>query len=225
MKRRRFFRFLLAFVLLPTAFAALMATAKAFGMALKRPTGNVPFLIGFFTYPLFQWIFFRPLRVYIFGHELTHALAAWFSGLRVRRFSVSKTKGHVLLTGSNTFIALAPYCIPLYALFLIVLFFVMQWFTQLNSYGPYLHALVGFALAFHFFLTGDILWSKKQSDLSQAGGVFFSLMIIILSNCLVLGLALKLFFPHSFFLKSYGMEWWTGTLSFWKGCYALVQRN
>ena len=67
------------------------------------------------------------MRTYVFGHELTHALASLAMGGDVLSFKVSKRGGSVSMTKTNFFVALAPYCIPIYTLFIFLLRFLCQW--------------------------------------------------------------------------------------------------
>ena len=64
--------------------------------------GALLWLIAFFGLP-------RPILIYVFGHELTHALWVWLMGGRVSRFRVGADGGHVVTTQANFWIALAPY--------------------------------------------------------------------------------------------------------------------
>ena len=54
--------------------------------------------------------------LYVFGHELTHALWVWLMGGRVSRFRVGRDGGHIVTDKNNFWIALAPYFFPLYSL-------------------------------------------------------------------------------------------------------------
>ncbi len=67
--------------------------------------GAVLWLITFFGLP-------RPLLVYVFGHELTHALWVWLMGGRVSQFRVRRDGGHIITDRNNFWIALAPYFFP-----------------------------------------------------------------------------------------------------------------
>ena len=71
--------------------------------------GVVLWLIAFFGLP-------RPLLVYVFGHELTHAVWVWLMGGRVSQFRVSRDGGHIITDRNNFWIALAPYFFPLYSI-------------------------------------------------------------------------------------------------------------
>ena len=48
----------------------------------------------------------KPMWVYVFGHELTHALWTWLFGGKVKKFKVSALGGHVVITKSNFLIAI-----------------------------------------------------------------------------------------------------------------------
>ena len=71
--------------------------------------GAVLWLIAFFGLP-------RPMLLYVFGHELTHALWVWLMGGRVSRFRVGREGGHIITDQNNFWIALAPYFFPLYSI-------------------------------------------------------------------------------------------------------------
>src|SRR5438034_7571012 len=64
----------------------------------------------------------KPMWVYVFGHELTHALWTWLLGGRVKKFKASAVGGHVVVTKNNFVIALAPYFFPLYAVLVVLIF-------------------------------------------------------------------------------------------------------
>jgi len=76
--------------------------------------GAVLWLIAFFGLP-------RPILIYVFGHELTHALWVWLMGGRVSRFRVGPDGGHVVTTKANFWIALAPYFFPIYSILTIAI--------------------------------------------------------------------------------------------------------
>ena len=131
------------------------------------------------------WVFGepRPLRVYVFGHELTHAIWARAMGGRIFKFRASRTGGYVLTDKANFWIALAPYFHPLYSILIIAVYGGLSLFYDLKPYTPLLFALLGLTWAFHFSFT---LWMipKGQTDLSSYG-TFFSLVVIYLINLLL----------------------------------------
>src|SRR6267142_2104990 len=109
-------RFFIAVLLLPACYGVTRGVWALLDGFRNVPEGSFYFFAGIVSYFAFQWVFFRPIRTYVFGHELSHALAAWMSGANVKHFRVSKRGGSVSVSKSNIFIALAPYILPLYAL-------------------------------------------------------------------------------------------------------------
>lgn len=153
----------------------------------------------FFSLGAILWtiIFFflpRPVVLYVFGHELTHALWVWAMGGRVTKFKVSREGGHIITDTHNFWIALAPYFFPLYSVVLLGAYGILSCFYDLQPYGQVLFTLLGGTWAFHISFT---LWMipKGQSDLSYHG-TFFSLVVIYILNLLVLSVLLISASPH-----------------------------
>jgi hypothetical protein len=98
--------------------------------------GAVLWVIAFIGLP-------RPLLIYVFGHELTHALWVWIMGGRVSDFRVSRTGGHIVSDKHNFFIALAPYFFPLYSIAVIAAYGAGELFANMEPYHRWLYALIG----------------------------------------------------------------------------------
>src|SRR5437867_12821117 len=98
--------------------------------------GAVLWLIAFSGLPL-------PILLYVFGHELTHAVWIWFMGGRVSRFRVSSDGGHVVTSKANFWIALAPYFFPIYSILVIAIYGVLSLFLNMQPYGRLLYAAFG----------------------------------------------------------------------------------
>ncbi|MBK6881005.1 MAG: hypothetical protein IPN65_03080 [Elusimicrobia bacterium] len=165
----------------------------------------LPFLAGAGLYLLLQWVFRRPMTLYVFGHELTHAVAAAFSGYKVKSLFVSDKGGEVRLSGSNVAVALAPYCVPIYAVGVLGLYALVRRYADLAAPPLWVGAGLGFTLAFHAALTVHAL-RQDQPDLRQAGR-FFSLVLIALANALVLALVAKALFPRAVSLAAFRDAW------------------
>jgi hypothetical protein len=146
----------------------------------------------------------KPMLVYVFGHELTHAVWTWACGGRVKKFKASASGGHVVLTRSNFLIALAPYFFPLYAVLVILIFIVGHLVWNWQHYLPWFHFFTGAAYAFHVTLTWHIL-QTRQSDITDQGYVF-SAVVIWLGNILVLLVGIPLLTARVSLLNSFG--WW-----------------
>jgi len=124
------------------------------------------------------------MRLYIFGHELTHALTTWACGGKVKKFKVTANGGHVVVSKTNFVIALAPYFFPLYVALVVSCFAVGHLVWGWTRYLVWFHLLVGAAYAFHVTLTWNIL-QTRQSDITSQG-YLFSAVMIFLGNMAVL---------------------------------------
>jgi hypothetical protein len=168
---------------------AFWATAEFWFFSL----GAIVWMLAFFGG---MWVFGepRPLRVYVFGHELTHAIWVWAMGGRVSKFKVRRDGGYILTDTHNFWIALAPYFYPIYSIAVIALYGVTSVFYDLGAYTPVLFGMLGLTWAFHMSFT---LWMipKGQSDLTQHG-TFFSLVVIYMINLLILALVLIIAAPE-----------------------------
>jgi hypothetical protein len=149
--------------------------------------GALLWMLIFFTLP-------RPMRVYVFGHELTHALTVWLMGGKVEEIAVRRDGGHVLADKVNTWIALSPYFIPLYSVIVLVAYCVLALFTDPDPFYRWMLGGLGCTWAFHLSFTCWMI-PKGQSDLAY-GGHFFSLVIIYLANLLLLSALLILGSPE-----------------------------
>jgi len=149
--------------------------------------GATLWLITFFGLP-------RPIVIYVFGHELTHALWVWLMGGRVSRLRVTREGGHVVTSKANFWIALAPYFFPIYSILAIGIYGVLSLFLNVQPYGRLLYAVIGATWAFHFTFTCWMI-PKNQTDLSDQG-TFFSLVMIYLMNLLLLSVMLVLASPQ-----------------------------
>jgi hypothetical protein len=158
--------------------------------------GALLWLIAFFGLP-------RPIVLYVFGHELTHALWVWMMGGRVSRFKVGRHGGHIMTDKNNFLIALAPYFFPLYSIVVIALYGALSLFLDLQPYGRLLYALVGVTWAFHLSFTCWMI-PENQTDLSD-NGTFFSLVVIYLINLILLSALLIIASPHLTF-SSFGSD-------------------
>jgi hypothetical protein len=154
----------------------------------------------------------RPLRAYVFGHELTHAIWVWMWGGRVSHFEVSREGGYILTDTHNFWIALAPYFYPLYSLVVILGFGLASLFCDITHVEgtflfmtplQWLFLLLGGTWAFHLSFT---IWMipKGQTDLTYHG-TFFSLVIIYLMNLLLLTVFLIVTARHLSF-AAFGRE-------------------
>lgn len=181
---------IIAIPLLPVCIGAVLALGQVIRESGTADTTWVPFLAGASCWVIVFLLLPKPMWVYVFGHELTHAIWTWIFGGRVKRFKTSSKGGHVVITKSNFVIALAPYFFPLYAAVIVAAFAVAHLIWNLRSYLVWFHLLVGAAYAFHVTLTAHILRSR-QTDITEQG-YLFSAVIIFIGNITVLLLGIPL---------------------------------
>jgi hypothetical protein len=201
-------KFVVAVLLLPVC----VATAKTVWQVLLLGAGAdrvwIPMLAGAGAWTAVFLLLPKPMLLYVFGHELTHAVWTWAFGGQVKRLKASSEGGHVLTTKSNFVIALAPYFFPLYAVLVVVVFVLgdLIWSWR-SAYLPWFHFLLGAAYAFHVTLTFEILKTRQTDITSQ--GYLFSAVVIFLGNAVVLIFGVPLLTGHDLFHAS--IRWLTNT--------------
>lgn len=213
-------RFLLAVAILPAVYSAAIGAARSIAGAFLHFELTLPFLAGAAAYPLVHYSGRRSVRLYVLAHELSHAFAALLSGVRVRSISVGDGGGHVTLSGNSVFISLAPYCLPLYAFILALSYWASGLIWDMGRYRLFFLGGMGFFLAFHCVYTYETLAGQTQSDLKKAGGVFFSLSLIVLANSAVVLAALKMLFPAIVPVRRLVYGAFHNTVEFWEAAFA-----
>lgn len=190
-------------VLLPLG----LITALTFGEMLWRAMSRMAFWrneqVIFFSLGGLAWAAaygagWRPVRAYVFGHEVSHLLVARAFGGRILDWDFSAQGGYVETNKSNTWITLAPYLLPFYSLVVLLVFGVLGAFWNLQELQRLelagwalrckpvwlFYALLGLTWWFHATFTFKTV-SIEQSDLER-NGEFFSLLLIFLINVLLL---------------------------------------
>src|ERR1700684_613233 len=123
-------KFLLGVALLPVC----LATAQTVWEVLRLSSGAdhvwLPMLAGAAAWIVVFLLLPKPMWIYVFGHELTHAVWTWIFGGQVKGFKAASHGGHVVTTKTNFVIALAPYFFPVYAVLLVLIFFMGDLFWE-----------------------------------------------------------------------------------------------
>ena len=205
-------RLVIGLLLLPLSGTLLWEAAKTLAGVAAHSSTAAPFGAGlgiaFALWAIHRWLLIDPVGPagwaargarwsYVLGHEVTHAMAAWATGGSVYAISVGEKEGHVDLSHSSVFVALAPYCVPFYALAVALGYRALLW-ARPDAGGEALFLfLLGAALGAHLLFTWDSLTQTRQPDLDAAGGVLFSVALIAIANSLMLMLLLKGLFPES----------------------------
>jgi len=187
---RKWVKMLIAVLLLPLSIGATRALVRVLRDSGGADAVWVAMLAGAACWLVIFLLLPKPMRVYVFGHELTHALWTWLFGGRVKKFKATSGGGHVVVSKNNFLITLAPYFFPLYVAMVVLVFLVGHLIWGWTRYVVWFHLLVGAAYAFHVTLTCHAL-RTRQSDITQQGYVF-SAVIIWLGNVTVLLLGVPL---------------------------------
>lgn len=205
------------FFLLPVAWVWTAAFFGLFKREASRSTFWLSEEVWFFGMGVAAWLLWfswslsrrgepHGMRLYVMGHELTHAAWALLCGGTVEEIRWGREGGHVITNKPNVWVTLAPYFYPIYSVALVIVFAVALLFYQ---YYPdwsrwvvtplqLWFAALGASWAFHFSFT---VWMIHlgQSDLRMHGN-FFSIVLIYIMNVVVLSLHLVLVVPGGGFL-------------------------
>ncbi len=200
----KWLKFILGILLLPACAGAAAALGRVIAAAGNAPLFWVALAGGAGCWLAIYLLLPKPMWVYVFGHELTHALWTWACGGQVKKFKASSKGGHVVITKTNFLIALAPYFFPLYAVMVIAVFVAGHLIWGWSRYLPWFHFLLGAAYSFHVTLTWHIL-KTRQSDITDQG-YLFSGVVIWIGNILVLLVGIPLLTSKVGVLSA--MAWW-----------------
>ncbi len=206
--------------LLPACLITTRALGSGFLDTMGQSFWQTPafwfFALGMILWTIAFLFLPRPVWLYVWAHEMTHAIFTIICGGSVRGFHVTAKGGHVLTDKNNVLIALSPYFTPLYTLTVVPLCLLVGTVVDLTTlmvlpggfgfrplWGVFL--LIGLTWGFHLTFT---LWmiGKDQPDL-RINGFFFSACLIFLVNALLLAFLLTAASPDlsaEDFLRSWG---------------------
>ena len=197
-------KFIIGIFSVPIAIGASLAFYNNL-ILIKELAASLNFFIwGIVSYVVLHLLFYRPTYLYILGHEAVHAGVAWLFGGRIKSFKVSDEGGGVGTDKSNVVIELSPYFVPIYAIIITVIYFVIA--SSYNINGSLFVFLIGFALAFHMISTIEVM-KIRQPDIVKSG-YFFSIVMVYVLNIVVISVIFGLIFP-SFSVKKFFVESWT----------------
>ena len=184
-----FLRFLIGLAFLPLCWGV----SRAFLDALLIAAGTtgwlsveaVSLLGGIAAFAMSWFAISHPVRMYVLGHELTHALWGLLFGARPSDVRVSASGGSVKLTKSNMLITLAPYFFPFYTFIVIVVALITYAFFRPLPCLPLWLFLVGFTWSFHVLFTLETL-GQRQPDVKLYGRIFSWTFIFLVNVGIVL---------------------------------------
>lgn len=179
-----FFRLLLGIALLPACWGVSLVFVDSVRIATASDGAlgveSLSLIGGAAIFALAWAVLPHPVKTYVFGHELTHALWGLCFGARVGKVRVSASGGSVNLSKTNVFITLAPYFFPFYTFIVLIAACVVDCFVHPLPLMPLWLFLVGLTWAFHILFTIETL-IQKQPDVKLYGRVF-SWTFIFLAN-------------------------------------------
>ena len=176
-------RFLLALAGLPFTWAISRAFADVVLLVPSPadsifPAGALAGIAGFALCLVLLVVLPAPVRLYVLGHELTHAVWGILFGAWVSRLKVGPKGGCVTLSKSNVLITLAPYFFPFYTMLVALAALMTQAFVSpLPCPWAWLFA-VGFTWCFHCCFTVRSLM-QTQPDVEEYGRLFSYVFIWI----------------------------------------------
>jgi hypothetical protein len=181
----KWIKFIIAVLLLPVCAGAARALWLVLRAGYGADTVWIPLLAGAACWLVIFFLLPKPMWIYVFGHELTHALWTWLFGGQVKKMKVTSSGGHVVISKTNFLITLAPYFFPIYSAIVIGVFalgnLIWNWHGQL----VWFHLCVGAAYAFHVTLTLHTL-RTQQSDITSQGWLFSAVVIFLGNVCVLL---------------------------------------
>lgn len=185
----------------------LLPVVAGFSVAFYRQFGNIEavftkgqqyFLFGIISYGLIQLFLFKPVYLYVLGHETVHVLATWLCLGRVTSFKISSQGGSVSTSKSNVFISLSPYFVPVYAILAAVIYYFINDAFLLGFLAQsYFMFALGLTLTFHIVMTVDTL-KTRQPDLVRAGYITSAVFIYAMNLIVISGVLALLFASFSF---------------------------
>ena len=142
------------------------------------PPGALCLGAGFMLF-LVLWICRAvPLRLYVLGHELTHALCGLCFGAIPTNLKVGLKGGSVTLTKSNVWITLSPYFFPFWTAVVGLVALIVRYFISPLPFTEAWLFAVGFTLGLHVCFTLRAIL-QEQPDLQEYGYVFSYVLIWI----------------------------------------------
>lgn len=210
-------RFIGSILLIPVCVALTTSFYKGIIAVKYVSESGILFILGALAYSVLHLVFVKLDFLYVFGHELAHAVATFFSGGKVKGMKVSSRGGSIKTTTPNLFVALAPYLIPGYTVFIALLYFLLSFFIDVDRFSGIFIFLIGFTLMFHLSYTAQSI-REKQSDLIKSG-YLFSMFFLYIVNLVIVFAVISFLFNVSF--VNFLSEAYEGSKQFY--CYSWKQ--
>ena len=184
-----FLRMILGVLLLPMCWGVVRAFCDSVMASAGESGGitaeSIALVGGMAAFALCWMAVSHPVKTYVLGHELTHAIWGLLFGALPSKLRVSASGGSVNLTKSNMLITLAPYFFPFYTFLVIVVALITSAFIRPLQFLPLWMFAVGFTWAFHALFTLETL-AQRQPDVKLYGRIFSWVFIFLANVALVL---------------------------------------
>jgi hypothetical protein len=201
-----FIKLIVGILALPLTYGVTAAFYNNFILIKELALSVNYFTWGIASYVILHLLFYKPTYLYVLGHESVHAGLAWIFGGKIKSFKVSSEGGSVGTDRSNFVIELGPYFIPIYAIIITIIYFVVASSYSIN--GALFVFLIGFTLAMHMISTIEVM-KIRQPDIVKSG-YLFSIVTVYILNIVVISLIFSLMFQafsmHKFFLDLWGQS-------------------
>ena len=195
-----FIKLIIGILALPLTYGVTAAFYGNFILIKELAASLSYFIWGIAGYVILHLLFYKPTYLYVLGHESVHAGLAWVFGGKIKSFKVSEEGGSVGTDKSNFVIELGPYFIPIYAIIITVIYFVVA--SSYNISGGLFVFLIGFTLAMHMISTIEVM-KIRQPDIVKSG-YLFSIALVYILNIVVISFIFSLMFQtfsmHKFFI-------------------------
>ena len=195
-----FLRLLLGLLLLPACCGVMMSfldsILAAAGSSGWLSAESLSTLGGVAAFALCWIALPHPVRAYVLGHELTHAIWGLMFGARPSDLRIGQNGGSVKLTKSNLLITLAPYFFPFYTFLVVIAALITYAFLRPLPCLTLWMFLIGFTWAFHLLFTIETL-TQRQPDIKLYGRMF-SWVFIFLVNAFIVMVFLAVTTPLTF---------------------------
>ena len=184
-----FLRMILGVLLLPMCWGVVRAFCDSVMASAGESGGitaeSIALVGGMAAFALCWMAVSHPVKTYVLGHELTHAIWGLLFGALPSKLRVSASGGSVNLTKSNMLITLAPYFFPFYTFLVIVVALITSAFIRPLPFLPLWMFAVGFTWAFHALFTLETL-AQRQPDVKLYGRIFSWVFIFLANVALIL---------------------------------------
>lgn len=195
----RIIKFIITIFLIPLVVASTLSFYDYIRDVQISGDESFFFLLGCLAYLIFHTIIYKPTFLYVFTHEVLHAIPTWLTGGRVKRFRILPKGGSVETTKSNILILLFPYIIPILTLIFVLAYYVAGIFwKEISDHFNFFIFAIGASLTFHIVNTSEAL-KIEQPDIEQVG-YLLSMQIIYIFNLLLISCIFSLISPEFLFL-------------------------